>query len=59
MSDNHLISEKIQKFLSSPDRLNLLFQWVKEGRVTYNQFLILLEEDKKENIRQHDLDSRW
>jgi len=59
MSDNHLTPEKIQKFLSRHDRLNLLFQWVRESKVTYKQFLILLEEDKKENIRQYDLDGEW
>ena len=55
----NLTPEKIQKFLSHRHRLNLLFQWVEDDIVTYNQFLMLLEEDKKENQRQYDLDSLW
>ena len=51
------LDEFIEKIKDRCDKLPLVYQWVKQRRITQKQFIALLEWIEEDNKRQLELDS--
>ena len=52
-----LSDKELNKFIKDFNRLELLFDWIKDGKINKEQFADLLIIHQEENQRQIDLDS--
>lgn len=57
MSEYTLTPQKIREFRSEINRVEVLYRWVQENKITVDDFRTLLYENAKEDQRQIDLDS--
>ena len=51
-----ITDSQIAKFKARSDRINLLFQWVKDDTCSLKEFQKLIELDKEERLKQISLD---
>lgn len=52
-----LADKDYNEFVNHYNRIELLFEWVQQGKINVEQFRQLIEVDKQENQRQIDLDT--
>ena len=57
MSEYTLNSAKIKEFRNSSNRVQVLYEWVQDNKITVDQFRTLLDENTKEQQRQINLDT--
>lgn len=56
MSELNLKPEKIREFRCETNRVETLYLWVQNNKITVDEFRTLLYENAQENQRQIDLD---
>ena len=55
---HHNIDDRLLKtFIDHPNRMAILFQWTKDGTVSFKQFQTLIKINEEEHQYQIDLDT--